>query len=368
MKRLGLRARVTLVHTGLFLGASTIVVTLVYLENRAGILRLEGAMPRQQVTSTGVLVNERSVEEARDDALTGLLVQSILTFLALGVIAGVLGWWMTGRVLGRVHTMTAQARSISTANLHDRIALTGPQDELKELSDTFDDLLTRLDDAFHAQGRFIANASHELRTPLTVIRTLIQVGLSSSDPERVQRAKDELLRSNDRCIALINGLLQLAQGEQGLHTREPVRLDNVVTQVLDEKPTSGVTVTVDLANIEVLGDALFLGQIFRNLFENAWRYNVSNGTVEVQVDRDDSWGRLCVRNTGPIVPATEVARLFEPFQRGAPQRTGGGAGLGLSIVRALVTAHSGRVQAEPRPEGGLVVTVLIPLATPQRSG
>ena len=373
MKRVALRTRLTLVHTGLFLVASTIVVMLVYFQNRTSILDLQRTVtPRSSLIGGSPVVwqpQPEPVTQAWDDVLTGLLVQSLVTFLILGAVAGVLGWWLTGRVLRRVHLMTAQARRISTVNLHERIELTGPQDELKELADTFDDLLTRLDRAFLMQGRFIANASHELRTPLTVMRTVIQVGLSSTEPDQVLRAQQELLRSNDRSIALINGLLQLARGEQELHRREPVRLDTVVEHTLSETTASGVVLDTHTDPCTVQGDELLLSQVCRNLVDNAARYNVPGGTVWVRVDRDTDWGRLNVANTGPAVPADEVTGLFEPFHRGAAQRTGGpgGAGLGLSIVRAVTAVHGGRVHAGARPDGGLAVTVEIPLSSDQPS-
>jgi signal transduction histidine kinase len=358
MKRIALRTRLTIIHTGLFLAASLVVVGLIYWQNRSSILGL-----RQTVLVDGPMVAiprmaASTTDTAFGDVLSGLLLQSLLTFLALGAIAGVLGWWLSGRVLRRVHAMTAQAQQISTANLHERIALDGPQDELKELADTFNGLLARVDDAFQVQGRFIANASHELRTPLAVTRTVIQVGLSSTEPERVRRAKQELLRSNDRSIALINGLLQLARGERELEHREPVRLDTLVeTAVAEVDAPSDLTVEMRTEPCSLLGDELLLSQVFRNLFDNATRYNVPGGTVWIRVT---ARGQLTVANTGPEVPADEVALLFEPFHR-ATDKTDG-VGLGLSIVRAIATAHRGRVAAEPRPGGGLVVTVDLPVS------
>lgn len=356
-----LRVRLTIIHTGLFLVASLVVVGLIYLQNRASILGLrEEVTPRFQVTQQ--TVPRVATERAFGDVLSGLLFQSLLTFLALGAVAGVLGWWLSGRVLRRVHTMTTQARRISTANLHERIALDGPADELKELADTFNGLLTRLDDAFQVQGRFIANASHELRTPLAVTRTVIQVGLSSTEPARVRRAKEELLRSNDRAIALINGLLQLARGEQELRDREEVRLDVVVETALAET-TSEARIEVHIEPCVVLGDELLLSQLFRNLLDNANRYNVPDGVISIRVT---GRGQLIVANTGPVVPDDEVALLFEPFHRATERKDG--AGLGLSIVRAVALVHGGRVAARPRPGGGLTVTVEIPVSAGTETG
>ncbi len=360
MRRIALRTRLTIIHTGLFLLASLVVVGLIYLQNRQSILSLRAQItPRLGLSGQSV---PRSYEEPWGDVLAGLLFQSLLTFLVLGVIAGLLGWWLSGRVLRRVHTMTAQAQQISTANLHERIALSGPHDELKELADTFNGLLTRLDDAFQVQGRFIANASHELRTPLAVTRTVIQVGLSSPSPDRVERAKAELLRSNDRSIALINGLLHLARGEQELQHPSPVRLAAVVQRTLDEFPTS-VTVDLHTTPCLVTGDELLLGQLFRNLLDNAVRHNLPAGTVSITVTAQ---GQLIVANTGPPIPAADVPLLFEPFHRG-PTRTDG-VGLGLSIVRAITLAHHGHITATPNPTGGLTITTQFPLSTTKAEG
>ncbi|BCJ49104.1 hypothetical protein Asp14428_05790 [Actinoplanes sp. NBRC 14428] len=225
LSRLTLRWRFTLLHTGVFLVAGALVVTMVYLQNRIVIARvttldaadLRGVggptSPAAATPSATRLLDAISIR--RNDAIGTILTQWIVALAVMTLIVGVLAWWFTGRVLNRVHVITSQARRISTDNLHERIAVDGPADELKELSDTLDDLLSRLGDAFSTQARFIANASHELRTPLAVARTTLQVGLATTDPERVRRVRDELLRNNDRCIALINGLLTLARGEQG---------------------------------------------------------------------------------------------------------------------------------------------------------
>ncbi|HEY0496401.1 MAG TPA: HAMP domain-containing sensor histidine kinase [Kutzneria sp.] len=355
MRRIALRTRLTIIHTGLFLLASLIVVGLIYWQNRQSILGLRAQVTPRLGLNT---VPRTYADSAFDDVLSGLLVQSLLTFLVLGAVAGMLGWWLSGRVLRRVHAMTAQAQQISTANLHERIALDGPNDELKELADTFNGLLSRLDDAFQVQGRFIANASHELPTPLAVTRTVIQVGLSSSDPERVQRAKQELLRSNNRAIALINGLLQLARGERELEHREPVRLDMVVEHAVTEVDVpSDVTIEMRTEPCSLLGDSLLLNQVVRNLVDNAGRYDVPGGTVWVRVTAQ---GELTVANTGPVVSEEDSALLFEPFHRATDKKDG--VGLGLSIVRAIAAVHGGRAAARPRPDGGLVVTVELPVS------
>jgi signal transduction histidine kinase len=374
LSRLTLRWRLTLLQTAVFLIAGAMVVTTMYFQNRIVITEAIAAdrMPDVAVQPTRRTVptlNLDAIAIRKNEALGTILIQWIVALIVMTAIAGLLAWWVTGRVLHRVHLMTAQARRISTANLHERIAVQGPADEIKELSDTFDDLLNRLEGAFDAQARFIANASHELRTPLAVARTTLQIGLATKDPARISRVREELLRNNDRCVALINGLLTLARGEQGRRQREAVELDEIVRLTAAEAaaaaPPGGPRLRIDAPTpCTVSGDPLLLAQLGRNLVDNALRYNSLDGEVIVELDAD---GRLTVSNTGPLIDADEGRRLFEPFYRGA-ERTGhtNGAGLGLSIVRAIADASGGNATARPRDGGGLVVEVLIP-ATIERT-
>ncbi|MDY7085035.1 MAG: ATP-binding protein [Actinomycetota bacterium] len=369
MNRLTLRLRLTLLHTGVFLVVGALVVAMVYVQNRVVIRRVGAELPseytapvggRTEPTSSSHLLDAIAVQ--RNDAIGTILVQWIAALLTMTLIVGLLAWWVTGRVLNRVHAITAQARRISTDNLHERIAMAGPADELKDLSDTLDGLLDRLDGAFNAQARFIANASHELRTPLAVARTAIQVGLSSADPERIRRARDELLRNNDRSIALINGLLTLARGEQGTRRNDPVLFDTLVRDVVREAvqdcPADGPVLAHDLEPCTVTGDATLLAQLVRNLIDNAVRYNMPGGRVTVRLLPH---GHLTVSNTGPVVDPENAARLFEPFWRGGGRTADSdGAGLGLSIVQAIAASHGGQVHARPLDGGGLAVGVRIP--------
>ena len=372
LSRLTLRQRLTLLHTAVFLVVGAVVVAMVYLQNRI-VVRGVGVIPAHPAdgvvhpTQRGAVSLPTELSNAiaiqRNDAIGTILIQWIVALVVMTLLVGLLAWWVTGRVLNRVHLMTGQARRISEANLHERISVRGPSDELRELSDTFNDLLARLDGAFAAQARFIANASHELRTPLAVARTTLQVGLAGTDPDRVRRVREELLRNNDRCIALINGLLTLARGEQGPRHREPVALGAVVQEVLKETsgvhPPDGPRLRIDVAEpCTVSGDPVLLAQLVRNLLDNAVRYNVADGEVVVRLD---ARGHLTVGNTGPVVAEDDADRLFEPFFRGEG-RTGrtDGAGLGLSIVRAVAVSCGGRATAQPRAGGGLTVDVYLP--------
>lgn len=283
------------------------------------------------------------------------------------------GWWTAGRVLRPIHDMTEKARRLSAHTLHERMAPTGPDDELKELGETLDALLARLEKAFDSQQRFIANASHELRTPLATQRAAIQIGLDDPSPEDLVRTRQTLLDTNRRSERLIEGLLVLARSERGLAAdeREAVRLDDVVREEAARRPAvrgadgsgpggRGPAVNVVVAACSVRGNRLLLAQLVANLLANAVTYNVPGGSVEVSLTGE---GALRVRNTGPVVSEADIAGFFEPFRRGEGRdRMGPGSGLGLSIVRSIAVAHGGKVTARPGPEGGgLAVTVRLPV-------
>ncbi|WP_256862344.1 HAMP domain-containing sensor histidine kinase [Microbispora sp. GKU 823] len=278
-----------------------------------------------------------------------------------------MGYLVADRALRPLDRVTETAQRLSESTLHERIALRGPQDEIKRLADTFDAMLDRLHRVFDAQRRFIANASHELRTPLAVNRTVLEVSLeepaASEDLKALARA---LLGTNARYERLIEGLLMLAQSEQELTARKPVDLRHIVRMAMEQidlQPRRRkVVVHEDLCPAVVHGDPLFLERCLVNLLENAIKYNVRDGEVWVRLREDEAGVSVTVENTGPLVPPYEVDDLFEPFRRlgGDRVRSARGAGLGLSIVRAIAVAHGGGVEALARPEGGLAVTVRLP--------
>ncbi|MCX4981958.1 HAMP domain-containing sensor histidine kinase [Streptomyces sp. NBC_00572] len=351
-----IRTRIALVYGGAFLVLGTVLLLVVNLLVLAGTdEKTDAIVARANGAASGVAVVE--AYELGDDisraAGEQMLMWSGLALLVMACCAVVVGWWTAGRVLRPVHEMTARARRLSERNLHDRIAVSGPDDELKELGDTIDALLGRLETAFDSQRRFIANASHELRTPLATQRVAIQVGLDDDCDVR-----QVLLDANRRSERLIDGLLLLARSERGLAEREDVPLGEVV-----EEEHAGAYVVADGGVVR--GSRVLLGQLVRNLVANAVAYNVPGGTVDVRAEA----GVLTVTNTGPVVPPDEVAGLFEPFRRGEGRdRMGPGAGLGLSIVRSITAAHGGSVRAVARGAeegGGLVVAVTLPVtATP----
>ena len=297
-----------------------------------------------------------------------LLVNSGIALAIVAVLALLAGWLVAGRMLRPIRTITRTARRISSTSLHERLALDGPEDELKELGDTLDGLFARLEAAFEAQRHFVANASHELRTPLTAERTLLQVALD--DPYTTSAAwrstAREVLACSDEQARLIEALLTLASSESGLNGHEPVDLATTVAAAL-----AGLQPEIDRLGIHVRevttpatldGDPLLIERLVANLLTNAVRHNIADGRVEVRTGAKDGRAVLSVTNTGPLIPPAEVDRLFQPFQRLDRRRASyrDGHGFGLSIVRAIATAHDATITAHPTPDGGLTVSVSFP--------
>jgi signal transduction histidine kinase len=291
-----------------------------------------------------------------------------------GIAAIAFGWLIAGRMLQPLHRVTDTARRIAEApaadrGLHERIALQGPHDEIKQLADTFDVMLERLDHSFDGQRRFIANASHELRTPLALNRALLEVAVHRrpASPE-VRQLGETLLEINTRHERLIDGLLLLARSEREIAERSFVDLADIVEHVVAQVPPGPVAVRTEPEEAPTTGNPVLLERLVQNLVENGVRHNAAEaGWVRVTTStRPDGSVELQVSNTGPVVPRYEIPSLFEPFRRLGTDRlaTSPGVGLGLSIVRAVARAHGGDVQAEPRDGGGLVVTVTLPGQAP----
>jgi signal transduction histidine kinase len=296
-----------------------------------------------------------------------LLIVSAIALAVIAAAAAAIGWIIAGRVLRPLSAITAAARRISASSLHERLALHGPDDELKELADTLDGLFARLEASFDAQRRFAANASHELRTPLTRERTLLQV--TRADPAATtstwQAVSRELLASNAEQERLIEALLTLASSEAGTDEHEPADLAAITTEALAAARPAisglGLHVQATIQPAILDGDPLLIRQLAANLIDNAIRHNIPGGDIQITTTTSRAGAVLSVTSSGQVIPATEVDRLFQPFQRLGPRPArGDGHGLGLSIVRAIVTAHAAAIAAQPRPGGGLAIDVTFP--------
>lgn len=376
--KLTIRGRLTLVYGGLFVLAGLLLLSVTYLlvsrqlnGGKAFIVHGDllgapsGAPPTPDITY-GLNTAQQAVDATRSSAMSALLTQGAIALVVVAAIATAFGWLVAGRLLQPLHRMTATARRIADAPaadrvLHERIALDGPHDELRELADTFDVMLARLDSAFDGQRRFIANASHEIRTPLALSRTLLEVALDGSPAAGERQLATTLLAVNVRHERLIDGLLLLARSEQEVADRSYVDLADVLEHVAE--PLDAVTTTADEA--PTTGNPVLLERIVQNLVDNAVRYNLpADGWVRASTGPGpDGTVVLKVTNPGPVIAPYDIPGLFEPFRRLAADRlvsSSSGAGLGLSIVRAITRAHGGTVTAEPREGGGLVVTVTLP--------
>ncbi|MEO3748731.1 ATP-binding protein [Plantactinospora sp. B5E13] len=379
MPRPTIRMKLAAIYGGLILCTGFALLAVVYLllrrsvDNKAESIAAElakkpGSPADAKLDAAAKLVGAKDgqvdavVNQSGYDTLDQLLVVSAISLGAFVLVSLVTGWWMAGRLLAPVHRITATARDLSWRDLSARIALRRRHDELKELADTFDNMLDRLGAAFESQHRFIANASHELRTPLGIQRAAIQLGLDNPSPEELRRVRGHLLDANRRSERILDGLLLLAQCDGGLPHRRPVQLDDVVDDVVAEYTKAAVDAEVQLTvsggRSAVLGEHTLLRQLVTNLVSNGIRYNHPGGLVELHT----APGLLVVGNTGPLVPTDQVERMFEPFVRLAGAHAGepNGAGLGLSIVRSIAHAHEATAVARARPRGGLEVRVEFP--------
>jgi signal transduction histidine kinase len=309
-----------------------------------------------------------ALHQQQSSQLDALLTRSGIALGIMAILSIAFGWLMAGRALRPVRTMSMRARGISERNLHERLALDGPDDELKELGDTFDELLARLETAFESQRQFVANASHELRTPITLERTLVEVALAdpASDEQSLRGTCRRVLAAGEQQERMIEALLTLARSQRGLASREEVELDTLAADALRGVRPDGVRVETELEAATTTGDPALVERLIGNLIENALRYNVSSGGwVSVWTGELDGLPALRVSNSGPVVTEPEAAQLTEPFRRLNGNRIGTrGAGLGLSIVAAISTAHDAELGLAPRPDGGLDVEVRFPAIVP----
>lgn len=390
------RARLTALYSGLLVLAGVLLTGLVYflleqgLDSRIGI-EVAKAVPassdvgKRGTTGSGwgasgparpmdrqdVDLAAKVSNVAGDAALNRLLTVSGLSLAVFTVVSALLAWWMAGRVLRPVGVITARAKRLTEANLHERLDLRVPRGELKELADTFDQMLDRIEHLVAARQRFAANAAHELRTSVSVQRVAAEIGLANEPtPQKVARMRRKLIENADASQRLIEGLLLLAVSDQQLVNREQVALHEITTgcaaDLREDAARRSVTLDVTAEPLSVEGDALLLEHAVHNLISNGIRHNHAGGAVRVRVGPQ----AVEVVNTGPMVPSADVPLLFEPFRR-AEQRTRGaqeGVGLGLSIVASIVRAHGGDVGAVANREGGLTVRMTFPPASSPASG
>jgi signal transduction histidine kinase len=437
LPRHSVRLRLTLLYFGLFLVSAACLLTITYflvdqqlpqVTSSGGVIAITGgsvsgggvssctpppgavlSSPAQQEACQPLL--QRVAVRVGRDTMDELLIESGIALGIMAVASVGLGWLMAGRVLRPLRTVTAAARRISAHSLHQRIAMTGPDDELKELGDTFDQLLGRLDASFRAQRQFVANASHELRTPLARQRTLLEVALRDPEAsaESLRAACERALAAGKQQERLIGALLTLARGERGLDRSEPLDLADIAADALaarqDDADAAGLSLVARIEPAAAAGDPGLAERLVANLVDNAIRYNAAGGWVEIGTGTREGRPYLTVTNTGPVIPPDHLGRLFRPFQRMDQPRTGtgtdrasgtgtgrgaglgtgrgaglgtgrgaglgagrgsGGAGLGLglAIVGAIAAAHGGDLRAVTRAAGGLAIEVIFPAPPP----
>jgi signal transduction histidine kinase len=386
--RLTVRARLTLLNTGLFAVCGAIVVAVSYIlvaqlgtpgqgqqgspsgGPSAGFLaqcrseRLLAQPDKGILAKCNAALQLQGAQHQRDLTQSHLLVYSLITVGVVIALAAILCWIAAGRALRPVHRITAAARAASEHNLSARVALRGPHDELRELAETFDDMLARLQAAFEAQQRFIANASHELRTPLAVMGATVDVVADNSDstPEDLRGMAADIRAAVDHAEHLISALLILARNDRGLTAREPVDLATVAEDVLDTAAAGDRNLHATLEAAVISGDQVLVEHLIANLVDNAVRYNNAGGDIWIATGSAAGGSRLTVANTGPVVTPADADRIFQPFERISDRTSHDGFGLGLAIVASIAAIHGGTVAATPRDGGGLSVTVTIPSA------
>ena len=382
------RLRLTALYGALFLlfGAGLLAFTNALVRHSAALPRpLRGTSIGVQLVPSGshppsssphagdgaTQLGQTGVATAHTALFHQLLVQSGIALAVMAVAAILLGWFVAGRVLKPLHTITATVQQITATNLHQRLALDGPDDELKALGETFDDLLARLETSFDAQRRFVANASHELRTPLTMMRTALDVatGKPTPPPPEVHALAVKIRHGLDKADQLLESFLTLARAD---HTSvaQTVCLDQAAADALagHSQTISDMELSVEraLRAAPVSGSRVLLARMVSNIIDNAVRHNEPNGWIRVATGTDTTSARLIVETGGRVLDEQQVRDLAQPFRRIGAERTGSdnGVGLGLSIVAAVATAHHGTLDLQARDGGGLRVAVALPVAAP----
>ncbi len=384
LPRRTVRLRLTTLYGVLFLVSGAVLLagtsTLIYARSvtRAAAAQQVPQSPLAQAQARiQQLQDELAAQQAQAHAISShnLLISSAIALGVMTLASAVLGWAIAGRVLRPLRAMTAATRRISEDNLHERLALPGPDDELKDLGDTIDGLLGRLEAAFAAQRRFVANASHELRTPLTTMRASLDVAIAKPGPvpaptiALAARLRTEL----DRVDRLLDGFLMLARAQHEVTSRlDQVSLGDLAAAALAAR-SAGIAargLTVRQVNgssgAQVRGNAALLGRMVQNVIDNAVGHNIDGGWIRVAAGTAGPAAQLTVESGGQLLDQRHVAQLGQPFRRLGADRTGsdGGTGLGLSIVAAIAAAHGGTVDLHARAGGGLRVRIGLPRCYP----
>jgi signal transduction histidine kinase len=393
LPRYTIRLRLAVLYGGVFSVSGTLLLALVFLTVRYSSHSVvhsgEGVVSRlverahAGESTTTVAPESAAARQAKElgavavkvnnNDLHNLLILSAFALAIMLLASMALGWFLAGRVLRPLQTITSTARAISASNLHERLALKGPNDELRELGDTFDELLGRLESSFEAQRQFVANASHELRTPLTLERAILEVTLAdpSANIGTLRAACERVLAIGEQQERMIDALLTLARGERRLERREPLRLQSTLSAVLAERREDftrrGLRLETKLEDAPASGDPRLIERLVANLIDNAISHNTAGGWVTATSTVEDGRATLRVCNSGPMIAPEELEQLTQPFRRLGTARTGhgddSGHGLGLSIVAAIATAHGATFDFQPQPAGGLQVEVRFPAAS-----
>jgi len=384
--RLPIRLRLSLLYgiTVFVVGAVLMLVAYVVVEHNLAVYshRVASALPRgrsplppatgRRPTTAALAAflerqtrRQQAVEHsARIAARKSVAVEFLIALFALALPSAGLGLLIAGRALRPVNAITEAARRVGGSDLSERIDLKGPRDELRRLADTFDEMMERLESAFVRQQNFVANASHELRTPLAIVRAELDATLTGdrADALELKAMAITIAQATTRSEQLLDGLLLLAQSERRALTWTEVSLGSLVQVAVEEvapERARELSVRLQLDRAVAFGDNVLLGSLVRNLVDNAVRYNLAGGSVEITTRQsNDVLATLVIENDGELIPVTALNSLFEPFARLESRRASkGGAGLGLAIVKAVVDAHDGELTASPRAEGGLRVEV-----------
>ncbi|GAA4432453.1 HAMP domain-containing sensor histidine kinase [Georgenia halophila] len=325
-------------------------------------------MPNYPLTPSNP--RDRLPAPSRQEILETLLAVSAFVLAGLAVVGVFGGWVLAGWVLRPLRQINEAARIAAAGDLSHRIDLTGRNDEFRQVADSFDAMLERLQESFEVRERFAANASHELRTPLTVTATLLDVAARDPETRTDPELLEKLTRTNDRAVALVAALLRLTDSDRLTHF---TRVDlaavarAAVAEQAEHAAHAGITVETRLAPVVTVADVALLGQLATNLVDNAIRHNDADGRVRVSTTIREDRATLTIENTGAVIGAEQAQRLREPFLRGVGRLAGGaraGHGLGLSIVDRIASSHGGELDIAPRAGGGLVVTVTLRAAVP----